>query len=405
MVALRRIRAENFLSLREVDVTLGPLNVLVGPNGAGKTNLLNVIRFLGDTARQDLVNAVGRFGGFSGILFRGKRNNNTISLLVEAEVTRNASYRAPDAYTLKLRSGPKPRSRDGKPDRPSLVREEMFTFKRTRGPGKRITIAGANISVAVASDKESSEKPGPSLSIDQESSGLSTLQRLGQDMGAPQVKELASIFETFRVFDVNVEVARLPSPEMSAKRLKDNSSNLASFLVYLSEEHPETFECVMDDMRHIMPGFRSLHFVRLGGAAAGVAIEIEELALTGRTPLGRASFGTIRALALLAMLHDPDPPMLTCVEEIDHGLHPYALDRIIDRLREASARTQFLVATHSPTLVNRLEASELIVCERDAETGASRIPAFDSKLIPGMEEASGLRPGELWFSGTLGGVI
>ncbi len=65
----------------------------------------------------------------------------------------------------------------------------------------------------------------------------------------------------------------------------------------------------------------------------------------GTTPLASASFGTIRALALLAMLHDPDPPKLTCVEEVDHGLHPYALDRIVERLRDASTRTQVLAAT------------------------------------------------------------
>lgn len=57
-------------------------------------------------------------------------------------------------------------------------------------------------------------------------------------------------------------------------------------------------------------------------------------------------------------------------------VHPYALDRIVERLCEASTRTQILAATHSPALVNRLEPDELIVCKRDPETSASRIPAI-----------------------------
>lgn len=103
------------------------------------------------------------------------------------------------------------------------------------------------------------------------------------------------------------------------------------------------------------------------------------------------------------MLHDPKPPKLSCVEEIDHGFHPYALDRIVERLRLASERTQILVATHSPALVNRLDSKELIVCERDINTGSSLIPAIDADLVREMEEESNLPLGELWFSGTLGG--
>lgn len=141
------------------------------------------------------------------------------------------------------------------------------------------------------------------------------------------------------------------------------------------------------------------------GTGEGSAVYFVEHGLPGRTYLADASFGTIRALALLAMLHDPHPPMLTCVEEIDHGLHPHALDVIVERLRSAASRTQILVATHSPALVNRLDPHELIVCERENETGSSHIPAIDSDTIAEMVQESNLLPGELWFSGALGGGL
>src|SRR5262249_54342208 len=121
--------------------------------------------------------------------------------------------------------------------------------------------------------------------------------------------------------------------------------------------------------------------------------------------LGEASYGSIRALSLLALLHDPNPPRLTCIEEIDHGLHPHALDRLVELLRKASSRTQFLIATHSPALVNRLLPEEVIVCERGPD-GASRIPAIDPQEVRRMEQElhGELGLGELWFTGALGGV-
>ncbi|GAA4946969.1 hypothetical protein GCM10023238_11640 [Streptomyces heliomycini] len=96
--------------------------------------------------------------------------------------------------------------------------------------------------------------------------------------------------------------------------------------------------------------------------------------------------------------------MLTCIEEIDHGLHPHVLSLLTLRLREASARGQFLVTTHSPVLVNALEPEELIVCER-LPSGASRIPARSLEDIQRIIEKSEYEPmGDLWYSGALGGA-
>jgi predicted ATPase len=118
--------------------------------------------------------------------------------------------------------------------------------------------------------------------------------------------------------------------------------------------------------------------------------------------LADASYGTVRLLGLLALLHDSNPPALTCIEEIDHGLHSQALDLLVERLREASERSQYIVATHSPALVDRLRPEEFVVCERD-DRGASLIPAIDTDQVRRIVAASeGLSLGELWFAGALG---
>lgn len=105
------------------------------------------------------------------------------------------------------------------------------------------------------------------------------------------------------------------------------------------------------------------------------------------------------------MLHDPEPPKLTCIEEIDHGLHPHALDRLVDRLREAAERTQIILATHSPALVNRLDPRELIIVERDEGTGSTRAVKPDLAMVQQLQKETGYELGELWFSGSLGGAL
>lgn len=404
MRPLLSISANNFLSLNDVDVNLSDLNVLVGPNAAGKTNLLKVIQFLGDTVRTDLVPAIAAHGGFEALRFRGHRKSksrsNVIRIGITAQATKYSRPTAPDEYNLRFWQHTLPTKKTGAQHK-IVARYENLQFKRTRGRGRRITVNGRRVTI----DSGTENKPDQQeLDLASRSSGLSTLRRLGDQQGAAQVKELAELFENFRVFEVDGWAARQPSPIASTSELEPDGSNLAAFLAWLSEAHPETFSVLKDDLTAIVPGVTDLELRAVSGSQKGVEVRIVEDALQDTTPLGAASFGTVRALAILAMLHDPNPPLLTCVEEIDHGLHPHALDRIVERMRDATSRTQLIVVTHSPSLVNRLDPSELIVCERN-EDGESIIPAIDPEHVAEMADESELDLGELWFSGVLGGAV
>lgn len=400
MRTLTRVTAKNFLSLKDVDVSLGDLNVLVGPNGSGKTNFLNIFRFIGDIARSDLAPAIDAFSGFDSLIFRGasSRAQRRIELHLEGVMTEYAHDNALDEYTLKFWSPVAGKTF-------AIIRTEEVVLKRKSGRGRRITLSGGKVDVVDITTSNAQTKPARKLDVQEESSGLAILRRLGEAYAAPQIESIAQIFETLRLFDVSVVAARRPSTTVRSEKLNADASNIAAFLVYLKEEHPESFELVRDDVAFVLPGFQDFQFHSLGGADNAVRLDIKESPLTGATPLARASFGTIRAIALFAMLHDPNPPRLTCLEEVDHGLHPHALDRLVDRLREASTRTQIIVATHSPALVNRLKPEELIVFQRDPQTGATVRPDCSAAEIRQMEEASGLGLGELWFSGAIGGVI
>lgn len=393
------LEVENFRSLRKVAIPLGALNVLVGPNGAGKTNVLEVFRFLADVIRTDLEPALDLRGGFGEVVFwGGERRPASIRIKLKATWTSNSSVKAPDEYELRVLK----RSSQSL----ALSRQETFQFKRTQGRGRRIAISGQKVQL-VGIAKDQAESPEREIGIRRLSSGLSTLPRLSDDEGGSEVAIVADRLASFRVFDVRVDAARQPSrfPRGGRESLGDDAANLAAFLLSLRNRDERAWERLVEDATEVLPQLKGMDFEYPGGASHQVAVVLNERGLRRPTQLADASFGTIRLLGLLGLLYDPEPPALTCVEEIDHGLHPQALQLLVERLREASERTQFLIATHSPAFADRLRPQELIVCER-RDDGSSVIPAMSaSKMEEIVSAAEDLPLGELWFSGALGGDL
>ena len=384
---LTRLRATEFRSLATVDIPLRPLTVLVGPNGAGKTNVLNVLRFLASTVRFDLASAINEWDGFEFIKRQGLSRARNVNLRISGLLTEHASNTALDEYELRFRQN----SSD------ILSRYESFTFKRTPGRGRRRKIEVRGTEAALGSEASWQLATG-------QTTALATLPRLAEEQGGEGIRKLADFLSTIRVLEPDMMTARLPS-RMVPGRLADDAGNLAPVLHDLSSTDPESFASLVSDMRSCLPGLDSIRFVPVGGPGKAVAVALRENGVRSPVYLEEASFGTVRMLPLLAALHEPDPPPFTGIEEVDHGLHPWAIDVLVDRLHAASRNSQLLITTHAPTLVNRLDASELVVCDRDPETGESVIPCVSTaQVLQAEQSAEGLRPGELWFAGALNGV-
>ncbi|EMZ0668469.1 TPA: AAA family ATPase, partial [Klebsiella pneumoniae] len=54
---IQYIRIQNFRSVKDIALELGPLNIVFGPNGCGKSNIYNAIHLLTAAAE-------GRLSGF-----------------------------------------------------------------------------------------------------------------------------------------------------------------------------------------------------------------------------------------------------------------------------------------------------------------------------------------------------
>ncbi|HLM66377.1 MAG TPA: AAA family ATPase, partial [Longimicrobium sp.] len=118
-------------------------------------------------------------------------------------------------------------------------------------------------------------------------------------------------------------------------------------------------------------------------------------------PATRLSDGTLRYLALLAVLLHPDPPPVIGIEEPELGLHPDILPTIAELLKKASERTQLFVTTHSDALVSALSDTpeSILVCE--SMPGGTTIERLEpQKLKSWLDE---YKLGEIWRMGEIGG--
>jgi predicted ATPase len=104
------------------------------------------------------------------------------------------------------------------------------------------------------------------------------------------------------------------------------------------------------------------------------------------------SDGTMRFIALSTALLQPNPPATIVIDEPELGLHPYAISILADLIKSASERTQVIVSTQSPTLLDYFAPDEIVVVNR--MNGKSTFERLDPQTLAAwMEDYS---VGELW---------
>ena len=115
------------------------------------------------------------------------------------------------------------------------------------------------------------------------------------------------------------------------------------------------------------------------------------------------STGTLRMLALLALLRHPDPPPLIVVEEIENGLDPRSIHLIVEEIRNAvlNGVTQVIMTTHSPYLLDLLTLEHLVLVERDANGQPRFLRPADSDNL--QRWAADFAPGKLYTMGNFAG--
>jgi predicted ATPase len=146
--------------------------------------------------------------------------------------------------------------------------------------------------------------------------------------------------------------------------LDRDGSNLGQYLWSLREASVDAFNDLLEALRAVLPFASDVQPMLTREIERLVYLEMTEEDF--KIPGWLLSTGTLRILALLACLRHPDPPPLLVVEEIENGLDPRAIHLLVEELRATihAKKTQIIVTTHSPYLLDLLDLSHIVVVER-----------------------------------------
>jgi len=233
------------------------------------------------------------------------------------------------------------------------------------------------------------------------SNRLSILSQRRDPERYPEITYLAEVYENLRIyrewsFGRNA-IVRVPQPsDMRNDRLEEDFSNLGLVLSRL-RKRPAVKAAITQALKDLYEGVTDFEIIVDGGTVQVFFSEGDY-----SIPATRLSDGTLRYLCLLAILCDPSPPPLVCIEEPELGLHPDIIPKVADLLVAASARTQLIVTTHSDVLVDALSDTPeaVVVCEKhDGHTEMRRLRK--DELSAWLEQ---YRLGQLWIKGEIGGT-
>jgi predicted ATPase len=210
---------------------------------------------------------------------------------------------------------------------------------------------------------------------------------------------LASSTEIYHTLDVSERApVRIPQPMGPADTPGSDGEKLISCLYSMRESDSSRYEAVEDALHAAFPTFDKISFPPV--AAGSLTIAWHDKNFSRPLYPNQLSEGTLRFLWLVTLLQSAGLPKITLIDEPEVSLHPEMLRLLAVLMREASKRTQLIVATHSDRFVKFLNAEELLVCDLDQNGGTKITRANDLDLEKWMDEYS---LDELWTMGRLGG--
>jgi predicted ATPase len=328
---LTKVRIQNYKLLKDVTLDLGRLAVLVGPNGAGKTSVLEAVDIL------TMFPADGRLQ-FPELPYLDKTlHHGTDELALQA----------------------------------------------TLAGGHTFGVTGKRLDAYL------------SLEIDH--------QRVTDPGGLPRATEWGRAAGLGRTVSLTIDPRRARSPSYSDRvppLVTSDGDGLASVLQYLQTLQDGRFEALSSDMQAVVPSARRVRAAHArvkshDGERTGAELSVD---WEGRGWVSAAylSEGTLIVLGILTAIHVHEATIIL-VEDIDRALHPAAQERLIDafrRLLDVRPNLQILATTHSPFILDKLDASEVFVVGPSGP-GESTVTRLDHH--PRWAERSGyLHPGEFW---------
>ncbi|KXB29190.1 hypothetical protein AT959_18565 [Dechloromonas denitrificans] len=188
----------------------------------------------------------------------------------------------------------------------------------------------------------------------------------------------------FRFSAIYPNTLRQPAPPDTDPILKENGANWASILRTLKKTSrgKQAWEQIREMMEIVMPQLEDITTQAVGGF---IMPRFKVREASGEAHLfdpSQISDGTLRILGILLALYQTPHPSLMIIEEPEQTVNPALLALLADAFREVSERTQLLITSHSPHLIDCFEPENIqVVAMQNGETRISPIRASQREAV------------------------
>lgn len=351
-VILNKIKIKGYKSIRELDLDLNPINILIGSNGVGKSNFISFFGFINAIYEQRL-QSYSRQSGVDRLLYYGRKQTSEIEGYLGF---------GKNAYSVILQPTD---------DDTLFIATEASLYS-----GRDDSYPKNNLLESTIKD--------------------STYQR------NQYLKTYIQCYKIYHFHDTEKG-----SPLRSKAKMDDNRAlaidggNLPAFLYALQQKHPKTLKRIEMTIRSVMPYFERFDLQPSVLDDTQIALSWTEMDNHNRYfDANDLSDGSIRFIALAALLLQPELPKVIIIDEPELGLHPVAIAKLAGMIRSAADRgCQIIVSTQSVNLINYFQPEDVITVDRS--DGQSIFERLNREQLERWLEDYSL--GELWVKSVING--
>lgn len=344
---LDRIKIRGYKSIRELDLPLGPINILIGSNGAGKSNFISFFKLVNNIYEQRLQSYTKQVGAENLLYYGLKKTQEVFGSLVFSD----------NAYTFSLHP---------KDDGGMFIAKEVSWYRY-------------------------SDWGSQSSNIEESEIKTSTLMR----------NNYLQSYKIYHFHDTSKGSPLRSSAKVNDNRvLREDGGNLPAYLYLMQQKYPKTLKRIESVVRSVMPYFErfDLEPQALDGSIELVWNDVD--APDKYFSAHDLSDGSIRFIALAALLLQPELPKIIIIDEPELGLHPVAVTMLAGMIHSAAARgCQIIVSTQSVNLINNFEAEDIVTVDR--RDGQSVFNRLSKDSLKSWIEDYTL--GELWMKSVING--
>ena len=343
------LKVQNYRALRDIELKkIKPMTVLLVPNGSGKSTLFDVFAFLSECFNENLRKAWDRRGRFRELQTRGSEGPIVIELKY-----REAPQTPLITYHLSINE---------KNNRP-YIEEEWLQWRRGK-TGKPFRFLDFKLGEGqVISGENPDQEEDERITENLDSPEFLAVNTLGQLSKHPRVSALRKFITGWYLSYLTADNTRTTPEAGPQERLSATGDNLPNVIQNLKEQHEETLAHILTTLSHRIPKLEKVEASIMQDGR--LLLQIKDAPFAQPILSKFASDGTLKMLAYLTVLYDPDPPQLIGIEEPENHLHPKLLPELAEECRNASAKTQLMVTTHSPFFVDRIQPEELWILYRN----------------------------------------